>query len=101
MFEVLLKKLDYYKNTIRKKYDMIYKNSFDVTKEVFDKSKDRLEIEKIKLELKKNYYDLGKYIAKQNLLKKSSDFSLDPKFEELTEKIKKNIEYYKNINREG
>ena len=101
MFEVLLKKIDYYKSTFLKKYDMIYKNSFDATKEVIDKSKDRFEVEKIKLELKKSYYDLGKYIAKKYLLKGSSDFSLDPKFEELTEKIKKNIEYYQNIKKES
>ena len=97
MFEALLKKFDYYKETFLKKYDKVYKNSFDATKEVFHKSKNRLEIEKTKLELKKSYYLLGKYIAKQHLSKGYSDFSLDQKFEELTGKIKKNIQYYRSI----
>ena len=97
MFEALLKKFDHYKEMVSKKYDKVYKDSFDATKEVFHKSKNRLEAEKVKLELKKNYYLLGRYIAKQNLSKGYSDFSLDQKFEELTEKIKKNIQYYKNI----
>ena len=97
MFETLLKKIDYYKENFFKKYDKMYKSSFDVSKEVFDKSKTRLEVEKIKFELKKSYYFLGKYIAKQHLSKGYSDFSLDPKFEELTQKIKKNIEYYRMV----
>ena len=97
MFEDLLKKFDHYKETFSKKYNKAYKTSFDATKEVFHKSKNRLEVEKTKLELKKSYYLLGKYIAKQRLSKGYSDFSLDQKFEELTEKIKKNIQYYQNI----
>ena len=101
MLETLLKKIDHYKDRFFKRYDTIYKSSFDATKDVLRKSKGRFEIEKVKLELKKSYYHLGKYIAKQHLLKGYSDFSLDPKFEELTEKIKKNIEYYRNIKEEA
>ena len=97
MLETFFKKIDHYKETFFKKYDKTYKTSFDATKEVLYRSKNRLEIEKTKLELKKGYYLLGKYIARQRLSKGYSDFSLDQKFEELTEKIKKNIQYYRNI----
>ena len=100
MFETLLKKFDSYKETFFKKYNKAYKDSFDVTKEVFQKGKNRLEMEKIKLELKKSYYILGKYIAKQRVSKGYSDFSLDQKFDELIEEVKKNIQYYKSIKEE-
>ena len=53
MLENLIKKLNSYKLKISKKYDYIYKNSFNISKNVVGESKKRIEIESLKISLKK------------------------------------------------
>ncbi len=100
MIENLIKKLNSYKLKISKKYDYIYKNSFNISKNVVGESKKRIEIESLKISLKKYYYYLGKYVAKQYISKGYSDFSLDNQFESLNREIKKVLIQYKELKNE-
>ena len=97
MLENLIKKLNLYKLKISEKYNHIYKNSFDLSRNIVGKSKKRIEIETLKISLKKYYYYLGKYVAKQYISKGYSDFSLDNQFKGLNEEIKKLLNEYKGL----
>ena len=97
MIESLFKKYDYYKQLISEKYDKLYLNSSDFTRIVFKKSKKKIDLKKAELVLKKSYYNLGKYVAQQYMLNKHSDFSLDKRFQELSDKVEKKAKYYKLV----
>tara|TARA_Y100001970_G_scaffold70744_1_gene89994 strand:- start:1284 stop:1586 length:303 start_codon:yes stop_codon:yes gene_type:complete len=89
MINNIINKLNTYKTKISKSYRNFKKQSSSVTKGVYGKGKVRIESEQLKMQLKKYYSQLGLYVARQYILKKHSDFSLDQKFIDINSKIKK------------
>ena len=96
MIEKIVIKLNSYKKRYKKKFDSLSNTSYEITHDIFDNGKKRIESEKIKIQLKKKYFDLGLYVAKQNMKYGYSDFSFDKNFKSLNDSIKKKIlEYQK------
>ena len=95
MIEKIVIKLNSYKKRYKKKIDYLSNISYEITHDIFDNSKKRIESEKIKIQLKK-YFDLGLYVAKQNMKYGYSDFTFDKNFKSLNDSIKNKIlEYQK------
>tara|TARA_A100001011_G_C14319643_1_gene849837 strand:- start:1012 stop:1317 length:306 start_codon:yes stop_codon:yes gene_type:complete len=97
LLDKFLEKIADYKKRMYDSYSSFYSSYHNKTKDILDKTRKRVEIEKIRLEIKRNYYKLGKYVAKQNILSGYSDFSMDDKFNELTANIKKTSEVYNEM----
>lgn len=96
MIEKIVIKLSNYKKRYKKKFDSLSSVSSEISHDILDNSKKRIESEKIKIQLKKKYFDLGLYVAKQNIKHGFSDFTFDKNFKSLNESIKNKIlEYQK------